>query len=45
MLEHGALPERPIGQAIDGHEIVVPGRLKFVYQDCLCLELTAAGIP
>lgn len=50
MLEQGALTKRLIGLAIDvheivGHEIVGPGLLESVYQECLCLELTDAGIP
>ena len=45
MPEHGALPERLIGLAIGVREIVGPGVLESVYQECLCLELTDAGTP
>ena len=45
MLAHGALTERVIGLAIEVHRHVGPGLLESVYEACLCLELTAAGIP
>jgi len=43
--ELNALAERVIGLAIDVHRTVGPGLLEAVYQECLCMELTDAGIP
>jgi len=44
-MEQAALSNRVIGLAIEVHRTVGPGLLERVYQECLCLELTEAGIP
>jgi len=45
MLTGDALTRRIIGLAIDVHRHFGPGLLETVYEQCLCLELTQAGIP
>jgi GxxExxY protein len=45
MLVRGELTERVIGLAIDVHKLLGPGLLESVYEECLCLELSEAGIP
>ncbi len=45
MLLEAALTERVIGLAIDVHRELGPGLLESVYEECLCFELTQAGIP
>lgn len=44
MLEHAALTERIIGLGIEVHRQTGPGLLESVYEDCLCMELSEAGI-
>ena len=44
-MEHQELSNRVIGLAIEVHKTAGPGLLEHVYQECLCLELEAAGIP
>jgi GxxExxY protein len=39
------LTRRIIGAAIEVHRILGPGLLESSYEECLCLELTMAGIP
>ena len=44
-LVHGSdLSERVIGLAIDVHRQLGPGLLEAVYEECLCFELSRAGI-
>jgi GxxExxY protein len=45
MLAGDALTERVIGLAIDVHRHLGPGLLESVYEQCLCYELTHAGVP
>ena len=45
MLVRGELTERVIGLAIEVHKLLGPGLLESVYEECLCLELSEAGIP
>lgn len=45
-LTHGSdLSERVIGLAIEVHRRLGPGLLESAYEECLCFELGAAGIP
>jgi GxxExxY protein len=39
------LSERVIGLAIDVHRGLGPGLLESAYEECLCYELKAAGLP
>ena len=39
------LSNRVIGLAIAVHRNLGPGLLESVYEDCLCLELSQAGVP
>jgi GxxExxY protein len=41
----GELTEQLIGLAIEVHRNTGPGLLESVYEQCLCHELRAAGIP
>ena len=43
--EHDPLTHRIIGAAIEVHRLLGPGLLESTYEECLCLELTLAGIP
>ena len=43
-MEDSALSERVIGYAIEVHRHIGPGLLESAYEDCLCHELSAAGI-
>jgi GxxExxY protein len=45
MLVRGQLTERVIGLAIEVHKQLGPGLLESVYEECLCFELSEAGIP
>lgn len=45
MLTGDALTERIIGLAIEVHRHFGPGLLESAYEQCLCFELTQAGIP
>jgi len=45
MLVRGQLTERVIGLAIEVHKQLGPGLLEPVYEECLCFELSEAGIP
>ena len=45
MLTGDALTNRVIGLAIEVHRHFGPGLLESVYEQCLSLELTQAGIP
>ena len=45
VLEHHALSESIIGAAITVHRTLGPGFLEQVYENALCLELQAQGIP
>ncbi len=45
MLIAGELTERIIGMAIEVHRNTGRGLLESVYEQCLCHELRAAGIP
>ena len=40
-----ALTREVIGCAIAVHRALGPGMLESVYEECLCMELTHAGIP
>ncbi len=42
--EHNALTERVIGAAIEVRRHLGPGLLESAYEECLCRELTLAGI-
>src|SRR5437762_3539518 len=44
MTEANALTERIIGAAIEVHRTLGPGLLESVYEECLCYELSAAGL-
>jgi GxxExxY protein len=39
------LTERIIGLAIEVHRALGPGLLESAYEECLCFELSEAGIP
>ena len=39
------LTERIIGAAIEVHRHLGPGLLESAYEECLCQELSAAGLP
>ncbi len=39
------LTNRIIGLAMEVHRTLGPGLYEATYEDCLCLELTQAGIP
>jgi GxxExxY protein len=39
------LTHRIIGAAIEVHRLLGPGLLESTYEECLCLELSLAGIP
>jgi GxxExxY protein len=39
------LSERIIGMAIEVHRHLGPGLLESAYEECLCFELGAAGLP
>lgn len=43
--EDDPLTHRIIGAAIEVHRLLGPGLLESTYEECLCLELTLAGIP
>jgi GxxExxY protein len=45
MLVRGELTERIIGLAIEVHRHLGPGLLESIYEECLCSELTEAGLP
>ncbi|UCH74679.1 MAG: GxxExxY protein [Rhodospirillales bacterium] len=45
MPERDPFTERVIGLAIDVHRELGPGLLESAYEECLCYELNAAGIP
>jgi GxxExxY protein len=45
MLAYRDLTEHIIGLAIEVHRTIGPGLLESVYDECLCDELTQAGIP
>ena len=45
MLVRGELTERIIGFAIEVHKQLGPGLLESIYEECLCSELTDAGLP
>jgi GxxExxY protein len=45
VMEQLALSNQIIGLAVEVHRTIGPGLLEKVYHECLCLELTAAGIP
>jgi GxxExxY protein len=42
--ERDPLTERVIGAAIEVHRVLGPGLLESVYEECLCHELSLAGI-
>ncbi|HJQ58104.1 MAG TPA: GxxExxY protein [Vineibacter sp.] len=43
--ERDPLTGRVIGLAIDVHRSLGPGLLESAYEECLCFELSEAGIP
>ena len=43
-LSFNALPERVIGACIEIHRTLGPGLLESAYEECLCYELSQAGI-
>jgi GxxExxY protein len=44
-METDALTEKVIGFCIDIHKQLGPGLLESAYKECLCYELSKAGIP
>jgi GxxExxY protein len=45
MFTHDALTEQIIGCAIAVHRALGPGLMEATYEEALCLELTAEGLP
>ncbi len=44
MAEENELTERIIGAAIEVHKVLGPGLLESAYEECLCYELSRAGL-
>jgi GxxExxY protein len=44
MLIHAELTEAILGAAIEVHQVLGPGLLEAVYEECLCYELSERGL-